>query len=186
MQRSAAAGVMIAMAASGLPTAEAHCSRGGQTPAVLTAAGAELPADGGILVGYQLATGNVDDHALDPRWTLAHAGKPIATHADRLAPGVVVYRADQPLAAGTALTLDDRQGHAQLAARAGGTAGPALPAPHATAAEVHQQAQFRSTSARLIVDVDDVPDAAFGVIVYDAHRTAISFRVVPHVRAGAT
>jgi hypothetical protein len=185
MKRTAVAAGILMMAGAA-PVAQARCAMGEMRPQAITARGARLPAGGGILVGYQFQSGEMDDDGLAPTWKLSRGKAAIATQVDTIAPGVVVYRPAKPVEAGAELTLADAAGHRQFVVTQGTDAGAMLPAPRPTAVHRHDELSYRWRSTREVIDVEAVPDDAYAVIVYDAHHTAISFHTVPHGVAGPT
>src|SRR5437762_9339930 len=106
MSRALAALLLISLA----PAADAKCAMMGLVPTVLTADGATIAPDGGIVVGVSDAQdGSVDpgDAAEQPGWRLRISARAIQPTTVGLAPGLVLYRV--PADATEASLIDDRR-----------------------------------------------------------------------------
>jgi hypothetical protein len=170
-----------------VPAVDAKCAMTELTPHLLTPAGAKLPADGGILVGWEVAVDRDYSHSkgdtLKPAYKLTDGKAAVDGVADPLAPGVYVYHPKKP---GTgALVLVD--GKTEVGRFAQGSKDAAdLPAPVARKGRLDTAKAFRGTRHSFGVDVDQVPDHAIGVILYSDKHVAMSFSLVAHDKPGAT
>jgi len=132
-------------------------------PDVWTPNGAQLPRDGGVLVGWTYESRGTP-HA---EWRYSEA-----TTDDTLVPGVTVIRPKQ------------RKGPFKITSKDGATIATfelgkptvvSLPAPIATTAQLSHAFDRRSRTTIVVADVADPPPAdAFGVITY-AKGKAIDF-----------
>ena len=153
-------------------------------PHVLTPAHAKLPADGGVLVGWEA---QIDYQRPANKTPLAPTYKLSAgdTVADPIAPGVYVYHQTKP-AAGKLSLLDGKTTVASFEQTDKTITAP-LAAPTVSAARMTaSDEKYRGIYRTLDVDVAQVPDEAAGVILYDSHRVALAFDTVAHDKQGAT
>lgn len=181
-------------------TANASCAIPSYGGLVLTTRNTNLPADGGILVGWtydQKAMPTPSGDASDqPTWRVVASKKNVKNKAKikltrvALAPGLSVYR---PAAAAGTLTLSNDKGKVL------GTFTPdpaaaknAMPAPGLTAIALLSTANFRGSSQRVQATLANAPPAeAVAVIVYalgsaKAAPVALSFVRLPDTHDAMT
>jgi hypothetical protein len=178
--------LVVAAALAVSTDAGAKCAQTELRPTLLTPDGTKLPADGGVLVGYESRM--PEDYTrpargLTPSYTAVDGKASVELSARPIAPGVFVYT---PKGSGTGpITVMDDKIKIGTFPR-GATDKNDLPAPDATKGFVHVENGHRYERLTFNVEVAAVPDAAFAVITYDDRGKAISFEIVPHDKAGKT
>jgi hypothetical protein len=185
--------VAVALLASPAAAIAGACARIGIEPQVVTHAGDVVPKGGGVLVGWQRATGDGEatadgaDPAFDASWRLRSGKKKLATRAVQLAPGLAVYTPKRALKKKSRLTL--HTGKTRLGRFTFGTAAGAVLAPpnvQEVSFAQHQSPRggtSQSTRARL---VGAVPDGAVAVIVYRVTARGTQALSWNRVEAGVT
>ena len=127
------AGIAFAALVTPLPPAAADCAISELGPELLTRAGAKIPADGGILVGWSASTDRKTPEKGDPSqhaYKAVAGSKTVSLVMASLAPGLTVYR-PKPSVVGA---LSVKNGKAALVDVTFDKAkGAALPAPEVTA-----------------------------------------------------
>lgn len=174
--------LLLLVALALLPSpADASCAYVGMTPLVLTRRDTKLPADGGVLVGYDY--GNDEDGAhggsdpSDVKWTATNGKATVALVRTQLAPGLSVYR--PPANVGAFELAGKTKTHGRFTHEA--KSAPvqlAAPAPKAVTTSTTQG--FRSMTTTTTVKLSAAaPAEAVAIIAYDAAGTAQMFTTLP-------
>ncbi|HEY4239284.1 MAG TPA: hypothetical protein VGM88_05685 [Kofleriaceae bacterium] len=147
-------------------TADASCAFVELAPSVLTPRDAKIPADGGVVVGFdrKLPSGPKADAGGDPSVSSALAFGETAAVRESLAPGLTVYRPRTGASRGAKLELT--AGGKRIAAFDSGPAAAALPAPIVESVAV--ESSFRGTATVRAHLGADAPAGAVALIVYGA------------------
>lgn len=147
-----------------VPTpAGARCARAELAPNLLTTRDTHIPADGGVLVGYQASMNDLESTGPDPsdvKWKAST--KLVRT---QLAPGLSVYKFDaKKLAFGKGSFTHD-----------GKTAAIAVaPKPSKVVVKSAQEVRWSTTTATLTLE-SAAPPEAVAVIVYDEAKKPIMY-----------
>jgi hypothetical protein len=171
--------------------ATADCARSELGPELITRAGAKLPADGGILVGWSASTDYKKPANSDPSQHAYKAsgpgGKTVSLVMASLAPGLTVYR-PKPVLAGALSVKDGKAVLVEVTVEKRKTA--ALPAPDVTAVTLTSAAaRYGETYSIVTAAVASVPDSAVALIIYgqgDDEHVPLSFGRPAHDKQGAT
>jgi hypothetical protein len=166
--------------------AAADCALEELGPELITRAGAKIPADGGILVGWHASTslkaaakGDPSQHA----YKATAGGKTVSLIEASLAPGLTVYR-PKPAVVG-ALSVKSLVDVTFEKAK-----GAALPAPDVSAVVLAEgKARYNATYTSVTASVAAVPDAAVALVLYamaDEEHVPLSFGTPAHDKRGAT
>lgn len=157
----------------------AKCAMTALAAAVLTPPNAKLPADGGVLVGFDHEVdrdyskpASHDDPSNQPTWKWS-----ASVTRTSLAPGLSVYKP----AAGTSITVKDAKG-AALGTFARDTAKPVAAAGVPRVAKITITTVSSGRGLRQVAtatSTDPIPNDAYAAIVYDDGKP-ISFGIVPH------
>jgi hypothetical protein len=166
--------------------ARADCAISELGPELLTRAGAKIPADGGILVGWNASTDRKTPSKGDPSqqsYKASAHGKSVSLVSASLAPGLTVYRPRPALVGALSVkalvdvTFDKGK-------------GAALPAPDVTAVALTEgKARYGVAYTTATAAVAAVPDAAVALVIYataDDEHVPISFGRPAHDKTGAT
>lgn len=160
---------------------DASCMQASLTPVVLTRRDTNLPADGGVLVGYTYATGdNREDSGPDPsdvKWTATAGKTKIELVRTQLAPGLSVYR---PAATVTAFKLATKtKDHGSFThATTGAATAMAAPKPHAVKTKSTHNERWSTSTSTLVLDAA-APADAVAIIAYDTNGKPLLFATLP-------
>jgi hypothetical protein len=170
--------------------ADAKCAMAVLQHVIVTHAADEIPAGGGVLVGWQQsrdydAGSRGGDPAMHTDWKFRIRKRNLAAKATQLAPGLVVYRPLKlPKARQTGVQLIGTKG-ARLGTYTFGARKktPAITdAPSPKSLKVTHSRSFRSMKTDGVVELDaPPPKAAYGLILYEvtaSGATAIAWNQV--------
>lgn len=159
------------------PEVEAKCAMWGLNPDVLTATGATIAADGGILVGATDAEdGELEpgDVASQPGWRLRIGSRVVQPTLVTIAPGLVLYKL--PADAKEASLIDDKR--ATVGKVTVGPKTPMLGAPKIKRI-AYASNQGRKPSAEVTVELAAAPPSgAVALVIADAAGKPRSWRAV--------
>ncbi len=165
-----------------VPTpASASCAFVGMIPSVLTRRDTNLPADGGVLVGYGYGNDNDGEpRGADPsdvKWTATAGTTVVPLSRTALAPGLSVYR---PPASVTAFKLAGKtKAHGSYTHEAS-SAPTTMAAPVATSVTSKTTSGFRSmTTTTTLRLATPAPADAVAIIAYDAAGKALLYAGLP-------
>jgi hypothetical protein len=171
--------LLVAALAVGSTTSlvDAKCAMQELIPKLLTPDQASVPADGGVLVGYDFEVVNARRSETTFKFSDGH--KPVEVTKQALAPGVDVYK---PKSSGLLYMTDAATDKAAGSFTRDAKASAFDPAPPATTAVRESIATGRRGKQVSIAAVLAAapPDAAIGVILYGKDHAPLAFTTVPH------
>ncbi|HEY6033460.1 MAG TPA: hypothetical protein VIV58_04350 [Kofleriaceae bacterium] len=174
--------LLLVVALTLLPTpVDASCAYVGMTPTVLTRRDTKLPADGGVLVGYDYGNDEDGTHGgtdpSDVKWTATNGKATVALTRTQLAPGLSVYR---PPANVSAFELAGKTKDHGSYTHEAKSAPVQLPAPAAKAVTTSTTQGFRSMTTTTTLKLSAAaPADAVAIIAYDSTGAPKMFTTLP-------